>query len=84
MALLTYKERDEEVHAFPKVISLKENVIAWLGFEHGYYEFTVQNFCYNTLKSLYIFINPSARTGYDTRSIFKRILTDLNSEFSFS
>ena len=28
--------------------------------------------------------NPSARVGYDTRSIFKRSLTGLNSEFSFS
>ena len=28
--------------------------------------------------------NPSARTGYDTRSIFKRSLTGLNTEFSFS
>ena len=28
--------------------------------------------------------NPSARAGYDTRSIFKRRLTDLNSEYSFS
>ena len=27
---------------------------------------------------------PSARTGYDTGSIFKRSLTGLNSEFSFS
>ena len=25
--------------------------------------------------------NPSARAGYDTRSIFKRSLTGLNSEF---
>ena len=31
--------------------------------------------------SLTIFTNPSARAGYDTRSIFKRSLTDLNSEF---
>ena len=31
-----------------------------------------------------IFTNPSARAGYDTRSIFKRSLTCLNSEFSFS
>ena len=30
------------------------------------------------------FTNPSARTGSDTRSIFKRSLTGLNSEFSFS
>ena len=28
-----------------------------------------------------IFTNPSARAGYDTRSIFKRILTGLNSVF---
>ena len=31
-----------------------------------------------------IYQNPSARAGYDTRSIFKRSLTGLNSEFSFS
>ena len=28
--------------------------------------------------------NPSARAGYDKRSIFKRSLTGLNLEFSFS
>ena len=33
---------------------------------------------------LVLFTNPSARAGYDTRSIFKRSLTGLNSEFSFS
>ena len=33
---------------------------------------------------LIIFTNPSARAGYDTRSIFKRGLTGLNLEFSFS
>ena len=31
-----------------------------------------------------IFINPSARAGYDTRSIFKQSLTGWNSEFSYS
>ena len=31
-----------------------------------------------------IFTNPSTRAGCDTRSIFKRSLTGLNSEFSFS
>ena len=31
-----------------------------------------------------IFTNPSAQEEYDTRSIFKRSLTGLNSEFSFS
>ena len=33
---------------------------------------------------LVLFTNPSARAGYDTRSIFKRSLAGLNSEFSFS
>ena len=31
-----------------------------------------------------LFTNPSAQVGYDTRSIFNRSLTGLNSEFSFS
>ena len=31
-----------------------------------------------------IFTNPFTRAGYDTRSIFKRSLTGLNLEFSFS
>ena len=35
-------------------------------------------------KQAILFTNPSARAGYDTRSIFKRSLTGLNSEFSFS
>ena len=34
--------------------------------------------------ALILFTNPSARAGYDTRSIFKRSLTGFNSEFSFS
>ena len=33
---------------------------------------------------LNLFTNTSSRAGYDTRSIFKRSLTGLNSEFSFS
>ena len=40
-----------------------------------------QNFMINVLSYL---PNPSAREGYDTRSIFNRSLTGLNSEFSFS
>ena len=31
-----------------------------------------------------LFTNPSGRAGYDSRSIFKRSLTGLNLEFSFS
>ena len=34
--------------------------------------------------NIFIFTNPSARAGYDTRSIYKRSLTGLNSAFSFS
>ena len=33
---------------------------------------------------IYIYTKPTAWAGYDTRSIFKRSLTDLNLEFSFS
>ena len=33
---------------------------------------------------VYIFANPCTQAGYDTRSIFKRSLTGLNSEISFS
>ena len=36
------------------------------------------------LRHLILFTNPSARAGYDTRSVFKRSLTGLISEFSFS
>ena len=48
-----------------------------------------QSFVYTQLND-HLFIclsylpNPSARAGYDTRSIFKQSLTGLNSEFSFS
>ena len=35
-------------------------------------------------RSLSYLPNPSARAGYDTRSILKRSLTGLNSEFSIS
>ena len=33
---------------------------------------------------LYLYLLPTRRAGYDTRSIFKRSLTGLNPEFSFS
>ena len=36
------------------------------------------------MNEMVLFTNPSARAGYDTRSSFKRSLTGLNSEFSFS
>ena len=40
--------------------------------------------CASNLFLIYLSTNPSAQTGYDTRSIFKRGLTGLNSEFFFS
>ena len=38
----------------------------------------------NLLRKQILFTNPSAPAGYDTRSIFKRSLTGVSSEFSFS
>ena len=38
----------------------------------------------NIMMMMIMFTNPSARAGYDTRSVFKRSLTGLNSEFSFT
>ena len=35
-------------------------------------------------EGLILFTNPYDQAGYETRSIFKWSLTDLNSEFSFS
>ena len=36
------------------------------------------------IDEMYVFTNHSAWVGWNTRSIFKQGLTDLNSEFSFS
>ena len=42
-------------------------------------------YMYDCELNMYTYLpNPSAQAGYDTRSIFKRCLTGLNSEFSFS
>ena len=49
---------------------------------HLLYQFLPHFSCFSL--SLCYLPNPSARAGYDTRSIFKRSLTGLNSEFSFS
>ena len=60
------------------------------GIELAHYEVIVQHAnhdatgTYPNLIQIILFTNPSARAGYDTRSIFKRSLTGLNSEFSFS
>ena len=45
---------------------------------------TVKTFLFEEDATVIIFTNPTARAGYDTRSIFKRSLPGLNSEFSFS
>ena len=49
--------------------------MTWFGIESN-------NSCHWLL--LTIFTNPSARVGFDTRSIFEQNLTGLNSEFSFT
>ena len=48
------------------------------------YKFKLHCNTMKATKNIIIFTNASARAGYDTRSIFKRSLTGLNSEFSFS
>ena len=60
------------------------NVIARLEYELGYYDSAVHRFNHYTTRTPLSIPNPFARAGYDTRSIFKRILTGFNSEFSFS
>ena len=48
------------------------------------WEFCFAILIFTFFNGISIFTNPSARAGYDTRSIFKRSLTGLYSEFSFS
>ena len=50
------------------------------GLSVGHGNLSVALFLFSSI----LFTNPSARAGYDTRSAFKRSLTVLNSEFSFS
>ena len=46
---------------------------------------SLQKYTYGTIPLPHTYLpNPSARAGYDTRSVFKRSLTGLNSEFFFS
>ena len=60
---------------FKRIVKSTENLIL---------QCTVSSINKYIPKSFILFTNPSARAGYDTRSIFKRSLTGLNSEFSFS
>ena len=57
-------------------------------FEKGKSPLILPSFGLNNTTTIFLpmilFTNPSARAGYDTRSNFKRSLTGLNSEFSFS
>ena len=54
------------------------------GVYEGYCTCIIMCFAKNISFQIIMFTNPSARAGYDTRSIFKRSLTGLNSEYSFS
>ena len=60
-------------------IFLRVCALAFVGFL-----FYITNAFLYELNLMVLFTNPSARAGYDTRSIFKRSLTGFNSEFSFS
>ena len=48
-----------------------------------FYAFDNEKWKNCNLNHFIIFTSPSARAGYDTRSIFKQSLTGLNSEFSY-
>ena len=81
------RRKNNWIHTFPKDISALWNANSLIrdlnSSRHVIFLSTVTTslFMYMYLS---IFTNPSARAGYDTRSIFKWSLTDLNSEFSFS
>ena len=62
---------------FKRQIGKIAHKIAWIWLKAG-------NLVSETEYLFIIFANLSARAGYDTRAIFKRSLTGLNSEFSFS
>ena len=65
----------------PEVVSFSQRLVHKL-----IHQFIVKVLGFSILAvySLVLFTNPSARAGYDTRSVFKQSLTGLNSEFSFS
>ena len=67
---------------FLNVSNLFYVLILWLLFSK-YVKLFYILYISQTIYLLYL-PNPSARAGYDTKSIFKRSLTGLNSEFSFS
>ena len=68
------------IYHFPVILAFIQNVI--VPDDHENMKLLVV-ICFFNVFILSIFTNPSARAGYDTRSIFKQSLTGLNSEFSF-
>ena len=52
-------------------------------YRHEFFSDTNQSFK-STFTCITLFTNPSTRAGYDTRSFLNKVLTGLNSEFSFS
>ena len=51
MMLFTQSWDDKGVHAFPKGICPKVNIIAWLGFELAYYDSVDHRFNHYTTKA---------------------------------
>ena len=76
---------DDDDDVFFRMTILSFHPVQLRDVKSGPTQFQFNSSCNFLLLSLKIlFTNPSARAGYDTRSIFKRSLTGLNSEFSFS
>ena len=71
-----------------KLFQIKPSLGEWRpAFRKSRERVTISRLCIGQRRlthSFIIFTNPSTQVGYDTRSIFKRSLTGLNSEFSFS
>ena len=75
-----------QIHSTEKTVirGLLELVGLLVGWLVGFHDIStiVNDLMPNLLHHIYP--NPSTQEGYDTRSIFKRSLAGLNSEFSFS
>ena len=83
-----------KIYSSPKIIILLDKINSNEIFLSNLIFFSLNYNCFNAVEltrmpgmyiyTYIIFTNPSARAGCDTRSIFKRSLAGLNSEFSFS
>ena len=80
ISVLPARYDDDDHHHHLTIIIYYEPNLNLLPSVHGYSNLYI----YVVILQLSYLPNSSTRAGYDTRSIFKRSLTGLNSEFSFS